>query len=274
MKLSFTTLGCPDWDFQRILQEAETMGFDGIEIRGIDGVMRAEEIPQLFPENLDTTKRCLAKHHLEMIGFGTSANFHTEENARRGLEEGTKAIEVCAAAGIPAIRVFGDQLPDPDHTAETVDLVGRSIAELSNLGEKQGVMVLLEIHGEFNTIETVSGVIQHCKSCHNFGILWDVEHSDRSYGDDWMPFYQLIRPYLKHIHIKDHIRNADGTFTLCLPGQGDIPISKIVSKIERDGYEGYYSLEWEKKWHPELPEPGLALRTYLDLMKSLEQECR
>ena len=22
-----------------------------------------------------------------------------------------------------------------------------------------------------------------------------------------------------------------------------------------DGYDGYFALEWEKKWHPDLPEP-------------------
>ena len=50
MKRSFTTLGCPDWSFDRILKEAGRMGYTGVEIRGIDGVMRAEEIPLFFPE--------------------------------------------------------------------------------------------------------------------------------------------------------------------------------------------------------------------------------
>ena len=128
--------------------------------------------------------------------------------------------------------------------------------------------VLLEVHGDFNTIETVGAVIEACKEHACFGILWDVEHSDRAYADNWEPFYQVIRPYVRHIHMKDHVRNADGTFTLCLPGEGDIPMGPITKALEKDGFDGYYSLEWEKKWHPELPDPDVALPVYLKLMRS------
>lgn len=272
MKLSFTTLGCPDWDFEHIVEEAGKLGFKALEIRGVNGIMRAEEIPQFFPENIEKTRELLQSHGLKLCGFGASANFHTEEKAQAGLEEGRKAVDVCAAAGIPMVRVFGDQLPDKENVSETIGLVGRSIAELCGYAEGKGVDILLEIHGEFNTIEAVSGVIDACRGYQCFGILWDIEHSDRAYGDEWFPFYQVIRPYIRHTHIKDYIRNDDGTFTLCLPGEGDIPIGKIVSTLKQDGYDGYYSLEWEKKWHPELPDPDVALPVYRDLMRRLDQE--
>ena len=55
MKLSFSTLGCPEWCFDKVLDEAERLGFQGIEIRGVNGVMRAEEIPEFFPENVAET---------------------------------------------------------------------------------------------------------------------------------------------------------------------------------------------------------------------------
>lgn len=49
MKLSFSTLGCPDWSFQTILDEAQRLGFDGIEIRGIEGEMDVAKIPYFKP---------------------------------------------------------------------------------------------------------------------------------------------------------------------------------------------------------------------------------
>ena len=272
MKLSFTTLGCPDWSFDQILKEADRLHFDGVEIRGIDGIMRAEEIPLFFPENLENTRKYIEAHHVTWAGFGTSAGFHTEEKAKDGLEECRKAIDVCARANIPAIRVFGDQIPDQRCAQETIDRVGEHIAAVCRYAQDKNVQVLLEIHGDFNTIPAVSGVIAHCAAYPCFGILWDIEHSDRAYGDDWKPFYALIRPYLKHTHIKDHIRNEDGSFTLCLPGEGDIPIQSIVTTLEKDGYNGFYSLEWEKKWHPELPGPEVALPVYRDLIRSIEEQ--
>ena len=175
-----------------------------MEIRGIDGIMRAEDIPLFFPENLENTRANIRQHHVTLVGFGTSAGFHTPEKAKEGLEEGKKAIDVCARSGIPAIRVFGDQIPDKTHMEETVALVGNSIAELCCYAENKGVLVLLEIHGDFNTIPVVSGVIERCREYHSFGILWDIEHSDRAYGDDWRPFYELIRPFITHTYQGSH----------------------------------------------------------------------
>lgn len=179
--------------------------------------MRAEEIPEFFPENLEATNALLRKNGVKLAGFGTSAAFHNEERAKSGVEESKKAVDVCVTAGIPAIRVFGDQIPDKDNAAATVAKVLECIAEVCRYAEGKGVDVLLEVHGDFNTIETVGAVIEACKEHACFGILWDVEHSDRAYADNWEPFYQVIRPYVRHIHMKDHVRNADGTFTLCLP---------------------------------------------------------
>ena len=179
-------------------------------------------------------------------------------------------MDVCAAAGIPNVRLFGDLIASPEKTAEIVKAVGAAIAEVCAYAEGKGVGVLLEVHGDFNTIETVSGVMDACKDYRCFGIIWDIEHSDRAYGDNWRPFYQVVRPRLKHVHVKDYHRHDDGTFTLCLIGEGDVPIRDIVAALQKDGYDGYYSLEWEKKWHPELPEPEVAFPAYCGVMRGLE----
>ena len=36
MKLGFSTIGCPEWDWAEILGTAKDMGIDGIEIRGVE----------------------------------------------------------------------------------------------------------------------------------------------------------------------------------------------------------------------------------------------
>ena len=123
------------------------------------------------------------------------------------------------------------------------------------LGAKEhGITALLEIHGDYNSIENVTPVLNIVGNCEGFGIIWDVAHSDKVYGKNWEAFYELIRPYIKHVHLKDH---KDGALTL--PGDGVIPILPIVKRLIADGYDGYFSLEWEKKWHPEIGniEPAL-----------------
>ena len=65
-------------------------------------------------------------------------------------------------------------------------------------------------------------------------------------------------------YIKDY---SDEKEQLCLIGEGSIPIGDIVSTLLNDGYDGYFSLEWEKKWHPELPEIEEALKAYVSMMR-------
>ena len=69
-----------------------------------------------------------------------------------------------------------------------------------------------------------------------------------------------MHPYIRHIHIKDY---SDTQNTLTLIGEGNVPIRQIVARLLQDGYDGYISLEWEKKWHPELPEIEPALDSFI-----------
>ncbi|MBR6290567.1 MAG: sugar phosphate isomerase/epimerase, partial [Clostridia bacterium] len=101
-----------------------------------------------------------------------------------------------------------------------------------------------------------------------FGILWDVQHSDKTCRDDWESFYTLIKPYVRHIHFKDHLRDSDPPFKLVSVGEGDIPLKAIVDRLLADGYDGYFSLEWEKKWHPDLADPEIEFPHFAELMKS------
>ena len=86
-----------------------------------------------------------------------------------------------------------------------------------------------------------------------------------------------LQQWIRHIHIKDHHRqklasgqNNAGEIQLCLPGEGDVPIGPITRTLIEDGFDGYFSFEWEKKWHPELPEPEIAFPAYVRLMRSFD----
>ena len=264
MKLAFTTLGCPDWPFEKILEQAQSMGYGGIEIRGIERVMRAEAIPFFSPENAEKTKAAFRDKGLTIVGFGTSVNFHNDANFDNALEEGRAAIDVCARMGIPGIRVFGDFIVGDIPT--TAEKVAKGIRILCEYAKGKSVRVLLEVHGDFNSLETIMPVVEKVKDCPEFGILWDVEHSYKVYEDNWRVFYEGIKPWIRHTHFKD-VKKIGGKFEICLPGEGVVPMGDIYRTLVADGYSGWYSLEWEKMWHPELPEPEVAFPLYVDYMK-------
>jgi sugar phosphate isomerase/epimerase len=132
-------------------------------------------------------------------------------------------------------------------------------------------MVLLETHGDFYTLERIQKVFDQVKS-KNFRLLWDIGNTDVIYGDNFMEFYQPVKDLISHIHIKDFIRGTPGDGNSrkhCRIGHGQVPIKAIVNQMMADGYSGYYSLEWEKKWHPDLAEPEIAFPEFIQLMNDV-----
>ena len=72
IKLAASTLGCPNWSFEQVMDNYEKYGISGVEIRGIDGEMEADKIVRFFPENLENTLAEMKAHGLKFISFGTS----------------------------------------------------------------------------------------------------------------------------------------------------------------------------------------------------------
>jgi sugar phosphate isomerase/epimerase len=57
-------------------------------------------------------------------------------------------------------------------------------------------------------------------------------------------FYQALKPYISHVHIKDGIWNNESkkcTFTM--PGEGHGDVEQVLTDLKLNGYEGYISIE-------------------------------
>ena len=142
MKLSISTLGCPDWDFMQVVRKYAALGAD-IEVRGIDGETEAGKIARFAPENAEETRRILKEHNLKIVGFGTSCKFDREEKLEENIAAAKEAVDVCVRMGIPAVRVFGNDVPEPSRTLETALLLCRGLEEVCAYGAEKGVKVNL-----------------------------------------------------------------------------------------------------------------------------------
>ena len=49
MKLAFSTLGCPNWGVDEILEAARTNGYDGVELRFYQGSLDLKQALDAFP---------------------------------------------------------------------------------------------------------------------------------------------------------------------------------------------------------------------------------
>lgn len=270
MKLSFTTLGCPDWSLDKIIAKAVEFGFDAIDFRGMMGVMELYRLPE-FTTEIKKTRNLIQEAGLEVSCFSSSVQLCRTDKAAAHVEEITEYSKLCKIFGTTHIRVFGGKIGKLSRE-EALEKAAKHWKELAELASSKGVKLLLETHDDWVDSMNVRALIEHTKSDH-VGVLWDVHHSYRMAGEPPEVTMKNLGPWIANTHWKDskaqdpaHHENGK-PFSYCFMGEGDIPLEQALQQLREQNYDGYYTLEWEKKWHPELPDADQAFPQYVQYMK-------
>jgi hypothetical protein len=159
MKLCFSTLGCPDWSWSRVVEAAPRMGYDGLEIRGIQGEMYLPKAEPFLPHNIGNTMADLAKRGLSIACLGASSHFHGP-NVDENVKEAKAYVDLAVRLRVRYVRVFGDKIPDPAKKEQTLQRVAASLRELGEYAAPQGVRILIETHGDFSRSQDLLDVLE------------------------------------------------------------------------------------------------------------------
>jgi sugar phosphate isomerase/epimerase len=264
MKLSFSTLGCLEWDLDTILNQAITQGFAGVEIRGYRGNLNAYECPEFSSRRSETVKR-FRDAGVEVACFASSARVFLDPAS--SLREVEAYAPLCESFGTPYIRVFAGPIGHVPSTSE-VETLCAHLRQVLPAARDHGATLLLETHDDWVQAPILRAVCERVNSP-AFGILWDTHHPYRLTGEAPEETCRLLGPYIRHTHWKDSRPNPNkpGTHTYRLLGEGDLPLDRMLSALQRIDYTGFLSLEWERKWHPDLEPPETAIPAFAQFMR-------
>ncbi|MEP6726351.1 MAG: sugar phosphate isomerase/epimerase family protein [Bacteroidota bacterium] len=267
--LSFSTLGCPDWSVQQIIDFAAAHGYQGIELRGILKQMDLTKCNEFSsPAKItDTLARMKAKK-LQFVDLGSSCNLHFADPAKRkeNLDGAKQFIDLAQQIHCPYVRVFPNNFPKDQEKKATIDLIVKGLQELGDYAKGKNVMVLMETHGEVVHSEDLATIMQSVNHPQT-GLIWDVANMWTITKEPPAQVYDKLKKYIHHTHIKD-AKLVNGEPQYVFLGKGEVPIFEAIDLLQKGGYKGYYSFEWEKMWHPELAAPELALADYPEAMKN------
>ena len=263
LKYSFSTLGCPDWSFDKILSFAQENGYSGIEVRGILRQMYLTHVPEFSnDEQIDLSLQKMKDLGLVFTDLGSSAAMHHPDGMERNrnLGEAKVFIDLAAKLHCPYIRVFPNELPKDRPKAESLHLIIQGLKELGEYASHKNVTVLLESHGELIHKKDLLTVMEGAGSNH-VGLVWDICNMWIATRESPEEVYAILKPYIRHTHIKD-LKIVNGKEQYVLLGTGIVPIFQAIDLLYRNHYRGYYSFEWEKLWHPEILDPQIALADF------------
>jgi sugar phosphate isomerase/epimerase len=267
-RLSFSTLGCPDWTFQQIVAFAAQHQYDGIEIRGIERQLDLTKCNEFnTAQNRAATLRLMADNNLQFVDLGSSATMHFSDPTERqkNLDEAKRFIDLANEINCPYIRVFPNNFPKDQDKNATMDLIVAGLLELGEYTKGSNTSVLIETHGDLVKTDDLEKLMQAAKHP-QVGLIWDIVNMWSITKEAPAEAYKRLYPYIRHTHIKD-MKMAGDKIEYTFLGKGEVPIFEAIDLLSKGGYKGYYSFEWEKLWHPEIAAPELAFADYAKTMK-------
>ena len=266
MRLAFTTLACPDWTLERAAEAGRRYGYEGIELRLLDGQVIG---PDLSPSDRRRVPEVCRAAGLEIVCLDTSVRVAQPDAAERDAQvrAGLAMLELAAEWGAPMIRVFGSP-PAGTPEAAAIDAAAACLAPLAERGAALGVAVALETHDAFAAGKAVRQALDRV-SGPGAGAIWDTLHPCRV-GEGIEETLALLGDQLLHVHVKDGARPPDNRpeWRLTLLGEGDVPMRAILAALHAHGYDGWLAVEWEKKWHPEIEDPEVALPQHIEKLRA------
>lgn len=272
MKFAFSTLACPRWATEKVVENAVQLGYNGLEWRLLDGDIID---PEKDADKLKQAISLASARGIETCAFDTSCKFNLSDPTERAqnVESLQQWIAFVQGVDLPVariLRVFGGA-GDGTNPEQEIQWVADALSQVARQAEEAQTTVVLETHDDFSSSHRVAQVIKLVDSP-AIAALWDSHHPYRV-GESAQEVMEQLDGHLAHVHVKDARRVVtDPTkWQLVLMGEGEVPVREQLQILHKHHYTGYISVEWEKRWHPEIAEPEVALPQHIKWLRAVEK---
>lgn len=263
MKISFSTLACPDFEWSDIYSMAKDFNFDGIEIRGLGSDIFSVKSNPFTDAQLPSTVAKLKKLHLEIPCLSSGACLKFFDRSEENIKEITDYAKLANKLGTSYIRILADLEPFPDGEVDDEKIIAE-LKKLVPVAEEYNVTLLVETNGVYSDTKRLKNVLDKVES-RKVAALWDMHHPYRFADEAPEETVANLGEYIKYVHTKDSVRK-DGNIEYKLMGEGDMPIKEMLEALKSIGYNGYISLEWVKRWSNNLCDAGVVVPHYASFM--------
>jgi sugar phosphate isomerase/epimerase len=267
-RLAFSTLAFPDATLAMALSLGRSWGYAGVELRLIDGELIDPSMPA---GDRAQVRRTLARSGLPAVAVDSSIRL-TDDDPGPGLR---RFLELASDWSSPLVRVFGGALAadgaapaDGPVRQQQLRAAARALESCLPRAERLGVAIGVETHDAFSASSVVAELLGMVDSAW-VGAVWDSHHPHRM-GESPAEVYQNLGGRILLAQVKDARRVPrpvpPDDWQLVLLGEGEVPVREMLGLLVAGGYPHWISVEWEKRWHPEIEPPEVALPQHLGVL--------
>ena len=268
-RIAFSTLACPGMALADAVALGRSSGYAGVELRLIDGELIDPAMPAAERARV---KRIIDAAGLPVVAVDSSIRL-TDDDPGPQLAQ---FLEIASDWESPLVRVFGGALPD-DHRDRRARLetAAKVLEAAVPAADRLGVRIGVETHDTFSSSAVLAELLALVGSP-AVGAVWDSHHPHRM-GESPRDVWANIGPRVLLAQVKDARRDparedgqaaAEDGWQLVLLGEGEVAVRDMLGLLAAGGYPGWISVEWEKRWHPEIEPPEVALPQHLAVLDS------
>jgi len=263
-RIAFSTLAFPDASLASAVSLGRRWGYAGVELRLIDGELIDPRMPAAARAQV---KRTVTAAGLPVVALDSSIRL-TGEDPGPDLR---RFLELASDWEAPLVRVFGGPLAGGrTERQEQFGAAARVLESCVPLARRLGVAIGVETHDDFSASSVVASLLALADPDW-VGAVWDSHHPYRV-GESPAGVYANLGPRILLAQVKDARRRPGGDWELVLLGEGEVPVSQMLGLLAAGGYRGWISVEWEKRWHPEIAAPEVALPQHLRVLAGWMEE--
>lgn len=258
MKLSFSTRGRTETSFADWCEMAKENGFYGIEVYDAykDNFLCGAGGP-LHKYNAAATLRDLRDYGLCIPLFDSSCNIGMGDE---GAVENVKFL-------ITLSSMMNSEYVALRSDSRDIDLIKKDLDILVPYAKENKIILLIKSNGVFSDTGKLRDILDEYAS-DNLGVLWDVHHPFRDFGETADTTIKNLGAYIKHVHLRDS--DDEGNYQLV--GEGTLPIGDVMRALYSVDYHGFISLEWKTQWMEDIPYIDVILPHFVNYMRRFEPE--
>ena len=242
----------------QLIDVLDRYGVDAVELwpANLPGGTTPEEKERYETKDLAGAARLLRERKIQ-VACVTLGFWAAPICVARG---GTRALSEALSGAVDAAVLLGARIVNCYSTGVPLSLFKDAVIPAAAYAAQRGVVITLEneAHDESAFPEKIAQLVTAVNSP-GFGTQMDPCNYYHAYVEPYPAAYESIRPHLRYVHLKGgchYDASRSGVFKgstmreslrdfigyLPLP-EAAFPIEAIVSRLKRDGYDGFVTLE-------------------------------
>jgi sugar phosphate isomerase/epimerase len=240
-----------DWDVPTIIKNLTEVGFDGVELRtthkhGVEIAMPAAARAEV--------RKQFESSAIKIGGLGTTCEYHAVDPAivRKNIDETKEWVKLAKDVGSPSVKVRPNGLQKGVPEDQTLQQIGKSLAECGAFAKDNGIMIQLEVHGaETQRVPRIRKILDYGGNHPNVRACWNSNQTDLLDGG-FDANFKLLRDQIGQVHMRD----------LSLE---EYPWRQLISSLSAMKFPGYCFAEI-----PESPDAVRVLQYFKALFRAYQ----